>query len=96
MTPSSSSFSERLVQFIIQSAESSFAALSRLVARSKTKLTERQDSEKRIQLEEVFQVMIQARHFSEVAVSLLRLFSHLSSVYLSDVCVFLPFEPDAM
>lgn len=40
--------------------------------------------------------MIQARHFSEVAVSLLRLFSHLSSVYLSDVCVFLPFEPDAM
>lgn len=39
-------FSERLVQFIIQSAESSFATLYRLVARSKTKLTERQDSEK--------------------------------------------------
>lgn len=92
MTPSSSSFSERLVQFIIQSAESSFAALSRLVARSKTKLTERQDSEKRIQLEEVFQVMIQARHFREVAVSLLRLFSHLSSVYLSDSTTFVCFS----
>lgn len=52
MTPSESSFSERLVQFIIQSAESSFTTLSRLVSPSKTNLTEQQDSE-RIQVEEV-------------------------------------------